>query len=60
MELTNSNRKIAEYDNKITVLSQEIERLNGILKTKIGEIHNLEEKCINRENELISYQRKVQ
>ena len=26
-ELTDANRKIAEYDNKITVLSQEIERL---------------------------------
>ena len=59
-ELTDANRKIAEYDNKITVLSQEIERLNGILKTKLGEIHNLDEKCRSRDNELASYQRRVQ
>jgi uncharacterized small protein (DUF1192 family) len=41
-ELANANRKISEYDNKITVLSQEIERLNNILKIKLDEIHNLE------------------
>lgn len=27
-----SNRKISEYENKIAMLSQEIERLNGNLK----------------------------
>ena len=47
-ELTVANRKISEYDGKITILSQEIERLNMTLKTKLGEIHNLEEKCRNR------------
>jgi uncharacterized small protein (DUF1192 family) len=34
-ELANANRKITEYDSKIKILSQEIERLNTILKNKI-------------------------
>ena len=34
-ELSNANRKIAEYDNKIALLSQEIERLNGVLRGKV-------------------------
>lgn len=34
-ELSNANRKIAEYDSKIALLSQEIERLNGVLRGKV-------------------------
>jgi uncharacterized small protein (DUF1192 family) len=30
-----ANRKIAEYDNKISILSQEIERLNEVLRIKV-------------------------
>jgi len=32
-----SNRKVAEYENKIVLLTQEIERLNQSLKLKINE-----------------------
>ena len=32
------NRKIAEYENKIALLSQEIERLNGNLRIKNEEV----------------------
>ena len=31
-ELMNSNKKIADYENKVAMLSQEIERLNYVLK----------------------------
>ncbi len=30
----NNERKIAEYENKIRVMSQEIDRLNEVLRTK--------------------------
>lgn len=40
-EITSMNRKIAEYDNKIALLSQEIERLNGLLRVKVEDISNL-------------------
>lgn len=32
------NRKISEYENKIAVLSQEIERLNTVIENKNNEI----------------------
>ena len=37
-ELSEVNRKIAEYENKIALLSQEIERLNAMLRTKTDEL----------------------
>ena len=41
------NRKVAEYENKVALLSQEIERLNGVLDNKNNEIgqmnHQLQE-----------------
>lgn len=33
-ETTNVNRKIPEYEGKIAMLSQEIERLNGVIDRK--------------------------
>lgn len=38
----NITRKISEYENKIVVLSQELERLNGNLRNKVDENNNLE------------------
>ncbi len=35
-------RKVAEYESKIALLSQEIERLNSILEKKNQEIGNLQ------------------
>ena len=36
------NKKIAEYENRIGMLSQEIERLNGALRGKVNEIEELQ------------------
>jgi uncharacterized small protein (DUF1192 family) len=40
----NSNRKIAEYESKIALLSQEVERLTSVLEKKSGEVNNLTRK----------------
>ena len=37
-DLGEANRKIAEYENRIALLTQEIERLNGNLRTKVDEV----------------------
>ena len=42
-ELAEVNRKVAEYENKIALLSQEIERLNGNLRHKVEENNNLKQ-----------------
>jgi uncharacterized small protein (DUF1192 family) len=34
-ELSDVNRKVAEYENRIALMAQEIERLNGNLKSKV-------------------------
>jgi predicted RNase H-like nuclease (RuvC/YqgF family) len=41
LELQNSNKKNAEYESKIALLSQEIERLNSVLEKKNNEISSL-------------------
>ena len=41
MELSDVNRKISEYENRIVMLSQEIERLTGNLKLRVEESSNL-------------------
>ena len=38
------NRRIAEYENKMALLSQEIERLNVTLRGKVEEISGLEQR----------------
>ena len=40
-DLGELNRKIAEYENKIALLTQEIERLNGNLRMKVKENNQL-------------------
>lgn len=35
------NRKIPEYENKLAMMSQEIERLNSVIEKKNAEIKNL-------------------
>ncbi len=42
--MLNSNRKIAEYESKIALLSQEVERLTSVLEKKSGEVNNLTRK----------------
>lgn len=34
------SRRVPEYESKIAILSQEIERLSGLLKGKVEEVHN--------------------
>ena len=46
-ELTEVNRKVAEYENRIALLSQEMERVNGNLRIKTEEVMNWENR--NRE-----------
>ncbi len=36
-----ASRKISEYENKIALLSQELERLNGVIERKNNEIRAL-------------------
>jgi peptidoglycan hydrolase CwlO-like protein len=48
-EFGNTNKKIAEYDGKIALLSQEIERLNGVLRGKMEEVSSWESRCHNYE-----------
>lgn len=43
-DLADANRKVAEYENKLTLISQEVERLNGNLRNKLDEISSLEQK----------------
>lgn len=37
-ELSDSNRRLSEYESKMTLLSQEVERLNGNLRMKSDEL----------------------
>ena len=50
-QLTEENnsltRRLSEYEFQITNLSQEIQRLNGILKVKVDEISQLQQKNTN-------------
>ena len=43
-ELGDVNRKAAESESKIAILSQEIERLNSVLEKKNSELGNLNRK----------------
>lgn len=36
------SRKIADYEGKIVILSQELDRVNGNLRNKVDENSNLE------------------
>ena len=38
---TDATKKIAEYENKIAMLGQELERLNGVIERKNNEIRAL-------------------
>ena len=52
-ELSNVSRKVAEYENRIALMSQEIERLNGTLRVKVEDISGWENKfrALQQENE---------
>lgn len=50
---------MSEYENKIILITQEIERLNGSIKTKNDEINRYENNTRSLNQELESYKRKV-
>ena len=41
-ELADVNKKVSEYENKLMLLSQELERVNGNLRLKVDENSQLE------------------
>ncbi len=43
-QLGESNKKNADYENKMAFFSQEIERLNGVVEKKNSEVTNLNRK----------------
>ena len=43
-QLGESNKKNADYENKMALFSQEIERLNGVVEKKNSEVTNLNRK----------------
>lgn len=43
-ELGDVNRKLSDYETKIAMLSQELERVNGLLRTKTEEGFGLDSK----------------
>jgi hypothetical protein len=50
---------MGEYDSKMVLLSEEIDRLNGILRAKLDEVSTLEGRCRHYEGEIANYQRKA-
>ena len=57
-ELGEVNKKIAEYENRIALLSQEIERLNVLIRNKGDEVFRLENTNNNLMQELDMYKKK--
>ena len=43
MEAGRANKQIAEFENRVAMLSQEIERLNSVVEGKNNEIRTLKE-----------------
>jgi len=53
-------RKLNDYENRIAQLSQEIERLNGVLRSKVNENESLKTELKNYELRVSSeYQSKI-
>ena len=50
-ELNDVNRKLAEYENRIALMSQEIERLNNTLRLKVEESNGFEKRVRALEEE---------
>ncbi len=52
-------RKITEYETRIPMLAQEIERINLVLRTKIEENSNLETRNRNLQQELDGHKKGI-
>ena len=50
--MSDVNRKVAEYENRIALMAQEIERLNGTLKKKVEENSNFENRLYQLTQEI--------
>jgi chromosome segregation ATPase len=51
-ELRESQNRVPEYENKVAMLSQEIERLNLVVEKKNGEMRNLNQAYLESEENL--------
>ena len=58
-DLENSNRKIAEYENALALLSQERERLEMVAKSKVAESSEKEQRIQQLEYENENFKRKT-
>lgn len=54
-----SSRKYSEYENKIALMSQEIERLNINLGKKVEDCNNLERRMMQLNQEVENYRRQA-
>jgi predicted RNase H-like nuclease (RuvC/YqgF family) len=50
-DLSDINRKLSDYESKITMLKQEVDRLNGALRGKMDDNANLENRLRQSINE---------
>ena len=58
LEVADLNHKLAEYENRIALLSQELERVNGNLRAKVDEVRGLEANNRNLQQEIEILRRK--
>ena len=58
-ETTDTARRVPEYESKLAILGQEIERLNGLLRARGDELTSTEGKLRMLEHEYESLQRKL-
>lgn len=59
LETGDLNRKISEYENRIALLSQEIERLNSLTRGKSDDANKYEMSLKNLQFEFDNYKKQV-
>ncbi len=59
-DLSDSNRKLSDYESKLQLAGQEIDRLNQVLKSKSDEANTLDSKLRNSKSELDMLRKKAQ
>lgn len=59
MRLNEANRKIAEYENTLAKLNNEIQRLNMVLRGKVDEISEYDANLKKANTEIQEYRRRL-
>ena len=59
IELTNISRQVPEYENKMAMLAQEVERLDITLKSKVKELQDKDKRLNDLDFEAESNRRKM-